>query len=81
MTVISINLISSVITLAGAKAVDNLDPYKRKTNMNRDLVGVGISSMISGAVGGLPIITVIVRSTVNVHNNAKTKWSNFFGFN
>jgi MFS superfamily sulfate permease-like transporter len=78
MTVISINLISSVITLAGAKAVDNLDPYKRKTNMNRDLVGVGISSMISGAVGGLPIITVIVRSTVNVHNNAKTKWSNFY---
>lgn len=77
-TVISINLISSVITLAGAKAVDKLDPFKRKTNMNRDLVGVGISSMISGAVGGLPIITVIVRSTVNVHNNAKTKWSNFY---
>jgi len=78
MAVISINLLSSVITLAGAKAVDKLDPYKRKTNMNRDLVGVGISSMISGAVGGLPIITVIVRSTVNVHNNAKTKWSNFY---
>ncbi|MDX2360620.1 MAG: SulP family inorganic anion transporter [Crocinitomicaceae bacterium] len=78
MTVISINLISSVITLAGAKAVDNLDPYKRKTNMNRDMVGVGLSSMVSGLVGGLPIITVIVRSTVNVHNNAKTKWSNFY---
>ena len=78
MAVISINLLSTVITLAGAKAVDKLDPYKRKTNMNRDLVGVGISSMISGAVGGLPIITVIVRSTVNVHNNAKTKWSNFY---
>lgn len=78
MAVISINLLSSVITLAGAKAVDKLDPYKRKTNMNRDMVGVGISSMVSGAVGGLPIITVIVRSTVNVHNNAKTKWSNFY---
>ena len=78
MAVISINLLATVITLAGAKAVDKLDPYKRKTDMNRDLVGVGISSMISGAVGGLPIITVIVRSTVNVHNNAKTKWSNFY---
>ncbi|MDG1147098.1 MAG: SulP family inorganic anion transporter [Crocinitomicaceae bacterium] len=78
MAVISINLLSTVITLAGTKAVDKLDPYKRKTNMNRDLVGVGISSIISGAVGGLPIITVIVRSTVNVHNNAKTKWSNFY---
>ena len=78
MAVISINLLSTVITLAGTKAVDKLDPYKRKTNMNRDLVGVGISSIISGAVGGLPIITVIVRSTVNVHNHAKTKWSNFY---
>jgi MFS superfamily sulfate permease-like transporter len=76
--VISITLLSTVITLAGAKAVDALDPYKRKTNMNRDLVGVGVSSMVSGALGGLPVITVIVRSTVNVHNNAKTKWSNFY---
>ncbi len=78
MAVISINLLSTVITLAGTKAVDKLDPYKRKTNMNRDLVGVGLSSIISGAVGGLPIITVIVRSTVNVHNHAKTKWSNLY---
>ena len=78
LTVISINLISSVITLTGAKAIDKLDPYKRKTDMNRDLMAVGLSSMVSGAVGGLPIITVIVRSTVNVHNHAKTKWSNFY---
>ena len=78
MVVISINLLSTVITLAGTKAVDKLDPYKRKTNLNRDLIGVGISSIVSGAVGGLPVITVIVRSTVNVHNEAKTKWSNFF---
>ena len=78
MTVISINLISSVITLAGSKAVDKLDPYKRKTNMNRDMVGVGVASMVSGVLGGLPVLTVIVRSTVNVHNHAKTKWANFY---
>ena len=41
-------------------------------------MGVGLSTMISGALGGLPIITVIVRTTVNIQNNAKTKWSNFF---
>ena len=34
--------------------------------------------MVSGMVGGLPIITVIVRSSVNVHNHAKTKWSNLY---
>ena len=56
------------------KAVDKLDPYKRKTNLNKDLIGIGMSNMVAGAIGGLPIITVIVRSTVNVHNNAKTKW-------
>ncbi|NNE55614.1 MAG: SulP family inorganic anion transporter, partial [Flavobacteriales bacterium] len=39
---------------------------------------VGISTAISGAIGGLPVITVIVRSTVNVYNNAKTGWSNFY---
>jgi MFS superfamily sulfate permease-like transporter len=60
------------------KAVDKLDPYKRKTNLNKDLIGIGMSNMVAGAIGGLPIITVIVRSTVNVHNNAKTKWSNFY---
>ncbi|MFT6127905.1 MAG: hypothetical protein ACJAVA_002402, partial [Flavobacteriaceae bacterium] len=58
--------------------VDKLDPFKRTTNLNKDLVGVGLSTMVSGALGGLPIITVIVRSTVNVNSNAKTKWSNFY---
>lgn len=78
MAVISINLISSVISLSAAKAIDRLDPYKRKTNLNRDLTSTGIATIASGAVGGLPVLNVIVRSTVNVHNQAKTKWSNFY---
>tara|TARA_R110002072_G_scaffold22582_19_gene79141 strand:+ start:2828 stop:5077 length:2250 start_codon:yes stop_codon:yes gene_type:complete len=78
LSVLSISTIATVASLASAKAVDKLDPYRRKTNLNKDLVGVGFSSMVSGCLGGLPVSTVIVRSTVNVHNNAKTKWSNFF---
>lgn len=78
VTVVSICLIASIETLAAAKAIDKLDPYHRKTDLNRDLMGVGFSTMISGLVGGLPIISVIVRTTVNIHNNGKTKWSNFF---
>jgi len=78
VTVLSITTIASIETLASARAVDTLDPYKRTTNLNKDLVGVGISTMISGALGGLPIITVIVRSTVNVNSDAKTKWSNLY---
>lgn len=78
MAVAGITLVASVETLASARAIDKLDPYQRVTNLNKDLMGMGLSTMISGALGGLPIITVIVRSTVNIQNNAKTKWSNFF---
>ena len=78
LTVMSITTIGTVITLASARAVDKLDPYKRTTDLNKDLVGVGLSTMVSGALGGLPIVNVIVRSTVNVNSNAKTKWSNLY---
>ena len=77
-SVLSITMIASIESLAANKAVDKLDPYKRKTDLNKDLVGIGVGTMVSGALGGLPIITVIVRSTVNVHNHAKTKWSNLY---
>ena len=78
LTVLSITTIASIVTLASARAVDKLDPFKRTTNLNKDLIGVGISTMVSAALGGLPITSVIVRSTVNVNNNAKTKWSNLY---
>ncbi len=77
-SVISITMIASIASLASGKAIDKLDPYKRKTNMNKDLIGIGLSTMVSGALGGLTITNVIVRSTVNVHNHAKTKWSNMY---
>jgi MFS superfamily sulfate permease-like transporter len=78
LSVLSITLIASIESLAGSKAVDKLDPYRRKTNLNKDLIGIGLSTMVSGMLGGLPIITVIVRSTVNVQNHGKTKWSNLY---
>ena len=77
-TVISILMISSIESLAIAKAIDKIDPYKRKTDLNKDLMGIGLSTMVAGFIGGLPIIAVIIRSTVNVHNGAKTKWSNMY---
>jgi len=77
-SVASITIIASIASLASGKAIDKLDPYKRKTDMNKDLIGIGLSTMVSGLLGGLTITNVIVRSTVNVHNHAKTKWSNFY---
>ena len=77
-TVLSILIITSIESLAIAKAVDKIDPYKRKTDLNKDLTGIGLSTMVAGMIGGLPIIAVIIRSTVNIHNGAKTKWSNMY---
>lgn len=77
-TVFSILIITSIESLAIAKAVDKIDPYKRKTDLNKDLTGIGISTVAAGLIGGLPIIAVIIRSTVNIHNGAKTKWSNMY---
>ena len=77
-TVFSMLIITSIESLAIAKAVDKIDPYKRKTDLNKDLTGIGLSTMVAGMIGGLPIIAVIIRSTVNIHNGAKTKWSNMY---
>ncbi|MGI9533257.1 SulP family inorganic anion transporter [Lutimonas sp.] len=77
-TVFSMLIITSIESLAIAKAVDKIDPYRRKTDLNKDLTGIGMSTMVAGFIGGLPIIAVIIRSTVNIHNGAKTKWSNMY---
>lgn len=78
IAVAAVTLISSLETLISAKAVDDLDPYKRQSDLDQDLVAQGSGSIVSGAIGGLPMISAIVRSTVNVNNGGKTQWSNFF---
>ena len=78
IAVVSITLVSSIESLLSATAVDTIDPYKRKSNLNRDLGAMGAGSAISGLLGGLPMISEIVRSSANISNGAKTQWANFF---
>ncbi len=78
LSVVSITLVQGIETLLSCAAVDKLDPYRRHANLSRDVGAVGLGSAISAAIGGLPMIAEIVRSTANVANGAKTRWSNFF---
>ncbi len=75
--VVTISLISSIESLLSSYAVDRIDPLKRTSNLNRDLIAKGVCNSILGLIGGLPIITEIVRSSANVENGARTRWPNF----
>ncbi|MEV6623682.1 bifunctional SulP family inorganic anion transporter/carbonic anhydrase [Amycolatopsis sp. NPDC051106] len=74
LAVVTIALIASVESLLSAVAVDRLHTGPR-TNLNRELVGQGAANMLSGAVGGLPVTGVIVRSSTNVAAGAKSRAS------
>lgn len=70
--------VSSLESLLTVKAVDNLDPLKRTSDYNGDLKGQGAGNVVSGLLGGLPMISEVVRSSANIGFGALTKWSNFF---
>jgi MFS superfamily sulfate permease-like transporter len=75
---LTIAVVASVETLLCLEAVDRLDPLKRYSPTNRELKAQGIGNIVSGLIGGLPITSVIVRSSANVNAGGKTKLSTIF---
>lgn len=74
----TIAVVASLETLLCVEATDKLDPQKRVTPTNRELLAQGAGNVVSGLIGGLPITQVIVRSSANIQSGGRTKASAFF---
>lgn len=75
ITAVTIAIVASLETLLSIEATDKLDKYKRITSTNRELRAQGIGNILAGALGGLPMTSVIIRSSANIDSGARTKMS------
>jgi MFS superfamily sulfate permease-like transporter len=75
MVAATIAVVASLETLLSVEATDKMDPLKRTTPTNRELVAQGVGNTVSGLLGGLPITQVIVRSSANVMAGAQSRAS------
>lgn len=73
-----IAIVASLETLLNLEAVDKIDPHQRQSPPSRELVAQGIGNVIVGLIGGIPITSVIVRSSVNINAGAQSKLSTIF---
>jgi len=78
ITAVTLALVASLESLLSIEAIDDLDPLQRVTPTNRELKAQGLGNIVSGLLGGLPVTSVIVRSSANVNAGAKTKMSTIY---
>ncbi len=74
-TALTIAIVASLETLLSLEAIDKMDPFKRVSPTNRELKAQGVGNIIAGLLGGLPLTSVIVRSSANINAGAKSKMS------
>lgn len=75
---LTVAAVASLETLLNLEAIDKLDPQKRVSPPNRELIAQGVGNMVSGLIGGLPITSVIIRSSVNLNAGGRSKLSTIF---
>ncbi|MBC8086323.1 MAG: SulP family inorganic anion transporter [Phycisphaerae bacterium] len=78
MVGMTIAVVASIETLLSLQAIDRLDPLKRKSPPDRELLAQGVANLASGFIGGLPVTAVIVRSGVNLAAGGRQRLSAFF---
>jgi len=77
-SVVALTLIASIESLLSIKAIDKLDPKKRRSNVNKDIKALGLATALSGFFGGLNVVTVIAPSSVNISNGGTNRFGNLF---
>lgn len=77
IVVVTLAMVASLESLLSVEAADKLDPQKRDSNSNRELMAQGIGNVVSGLTGALPVTAVIVRSSANINAGAQSKLSSF----
>ena len=76
--VLTLVLIDGVESLATIKAIDKVDPYRRKSSPDRTLMAMGVSNICSSLAGGLTIIPGGVKSKLCIVSGGRTLWANFY---
>lgn len=76
--IVMLSLVGSIESLLTVNAVDSMDPEKKTSDLNKDLIATGAGNLLASLVGGLPMISEIVRSKANIDNGARTAQANFF---
>ncbi len=76
--VVMFALVGTIESTLSVLAVDSMDPKKEASDLNRDLLACGLGNLASALVGGLPMISEIVRSKANIDAGAQSRRSNFF---